>query len=234
MQVSSQWRFRQTLPHWLCGCACMPQGVKKVVRVCVYIKSLQSNNFLLTLTVFLNANLIKKQCKPLIKALRLISVCISLVQLLKSVIFQQVCRRSLPPFPLMHVHLYPSIPTCILFHLSFISPLTNPSYPHFLLLFFPDLLSYLWVVGLQGPCYQATIQTSLSWEARDKRDGQQADRWQKLTRDEDRLTAWELLQLDWQAQGTGKKNYNWMKDIQRGSTETLKRVVWQEDRDSVS
>lgn len=126
-----------------------------------------------------------------------------------------------------------SLTICILFHLSFLSPLTASSYPHFFSLSFPDLLSCLWVVGLHGPCYRAPIQTSLSWEARQARwaTGRQMTKVDQRWGQTDSLgaTAARLT-----GTGKGKKINNWTKDIQRGSTETLKRVVWQEDRDAVS
>lgn len=104
------------------------------------------------------------------------------------------CNARSSPFVLSAHTLTVSASSLSSFFSPFISSLIHHSLPHLLPLF--SLCSCMRVVSLRGPCYPAPIQTSLNWEAR------QHDK--QTTREEERLTARQLLQQDWQAEG--KKN----------------------------
>ena len=218
--------------HGLCGCARVREGDTDPMCVCVCVcvcvllciwSPYTVTALLLRLTVCLHVNLIKKQRKPLNKLH---------VSSLSPHLSSRYCHHSLfPPIHLlssMQVYLHvltPSLPLhtlsdCMLPPCSSppsFSPFTSPFIYHSLLLFLPpfsltlpSLPPFLYVSGgSAGSLLSGTCPDIPQLGSQTSQTGNRADRMTKADqREEGRLTARQLLQLDWQAGGEAIKNKN--------------------------
>ena len=214
---------------WVCTCARRwdRPSVCAFVCACVYVLLCIWSPYtvialLLRLTVRLHVNLIKKQRKPLNK-LHVSSLCLPISHLASSIIrfsHLSICSlecKSISMCSLLPCLCTPSLTVCSLpvpllllfLHLPLLSSIRASSFPPPppISLTLASLPPFLYVSGgSAGSLLSGTYPDIPQLGSQTSQTGNRADRMTKADqREEGRLTARQLLQLDWQAGGKAIK-----------------------------